>query len=120
MKILFISHDATRTGAPFVLLHFCQWLKQHRKNDNIYFDIIFLGNGPLIKEFEDIADKVYIRDNKNLNLLKKIIKKVSPFLVELLFPVYPFSKNDQKKYSLIFSNSIASVDAALEIKKKLR
>lgn len=52
MKVLFISHDATRTGAPIVLLHFLRWFKQ---NSLIPFEIILKNSGPLQSEFEAIA-----------------------------------------------------------------
>ncbi len=51
-KILFISHNATRTGAPVLLLHFLTWLKA---NTSIPFHILLREGGELVKEFEALA-----------------------------------------------------------------
>ncbi|MFC1560241.1 glycosyltransferase family 4 protein [Candidatus Margulisiibacteriota bacterium] len=51
-KILFISHDATRTGAPMVLLYFLRWLKN---NTDIPFEIILRKGGKLKPEFKKLA-----------------------------------------------------------------
>ena len=52
-RILFISHDAWRTGAPMVLLRLLTWL---RANSDISFEILLKdGNGQLRSDFEDLA-----------------------------------------------------------------
>jgi glycosyltransferase involved in cell wall biosynthesis len=51
-KILFISHEATRTGAPIVLLNFLKWFKT---NTDLPFQILLKQEGVLEPEFEAIA-----------------------------------------------------------------
>jgi glycosyltransferase involved in cell wall biosynthesis len=51
-KILFISHDGNRTGAPFVLLHFLKWFREHA---NIPFMVLLRNGGPLEAEFAKLA-----------------------------------------------------------------
>ncbi len=51
-KILFISHDATRTGAPVIFLNFLKWF---RKNTHIPFQIILKDGGPLEDEFRELG-----------------------------------------------------------------
>lgn len=52
-SILFISHDAWRTGAPIVLLHFLRWLKS---NTSMPFSILLReGVGELRPQFEQLA-----------------------------------------------------------------
>jgi len=52
-SILFISHDAWRTGAPIVLLHFLRWLKS---NTSMPFAILLReGVGELRPQFEQLA-----------------------------------------------------------------
>ncbi|MBN2319618.1 MAG: glycosyltransferase family 4 protein [Acidobacteria bacterium] len=51
-KVLFISHDATRTGAPIIFLHFLKWF---RKNTDIPFQIILKDGGPLEAEFHELG-----------------------------------------------------------------
>ena len=56
-RILFISHEATRTGAPFVLLYLMQWLKQ---NTNYEADVLLLKGGPLAADFKDASGNCYV------------------------------------------------------------
>ena len=51
-KILFISHDATRTGAPVGFLHLLRWV---RVNTSIPFDILLRNGGPLEDEFRRLG-----------------------------------------------------------------
>jgi glycosyltransferase involved in cell wall biosynthesis len=51
-KILFISHEATRTGAPMFLLHLVRWL---RRNTDLAFEVLLAKGGPLEEEFAKVA-----------------------------------------------------------------
>lgn len=55
-KLLFISHNATRTGAPLLLLAFISWL---RKSSQVEIAVLFRESGELVEEFA-ILTKVYI------------------------------------------------------------
>ena len=50
--ILFVSHDATRTGAPIALLHFLRWFKG---NGNRPFSVLLGSGGELVADFEELA-----------------------------------------------------------------
>jgi glycosyltransferase involved in cell wall biosynthesis len=52
-SVLFVSHDATRSGAPTNLLHFLRWFKA---NGNRPFSVLLGGGGDLIVDFEEVAD----------------------------------------------------------------
>ena len=52
MKILFISHDGSRTGAPMVLLHLISWLKN---NSDYQFEVLFLRGGEMVDDFGKYA-----------------------------------------------------------------
>lgn len=52
-EILFVSHDASRTGAPRALLHFLRWFKE---NCDRPFSILLGAGGDLTAEFEALAD----------------------------------------------------------------
>jgi glycosyltransferase involved in cell wall biosynthesis len=52
-KILFISHDASRTGAPIAFLHFLRWFKQ---NTDVPFQVLLRRGGELESEFAELAD----------------------------------------------------------------
>lgn len=78
-KILFISHDATRTGAPIIFLHLLRWF---RKNTSLSFEILLKDGGPLEEEFRSLGSthlidwnstslEPSIKENCLMNLAKK-------------------------------------------------
>jgi glycosyltransferase involved in cell wall biosynthesis len=52
-RVLFISHDATRTGAPLILLRMLRWLRAH---SSLSFDVLLRNGGELRDEFAQVAD----------------------------------------------------------------
>lgn len=56
-RILFISHDASRTGAPIVLLNFLRWFRDHT---HFPFLILLREDGELKPEFEAIAPVIVL------------------------------------------------------------
>lgn len=51
-NIIFISHDASRTGAPIILLNFLRWFK---KNSELSFRILLRRSGDLENEFRKLT-----------------------------------------------------------------
>ena len=51
-KVLFISHDASRTGAPLVLLNFLKWFKV---NTAIPFLVLLKIDGEMEPEFQELG-----------------------------------------------------------------
>lgn len=51
-RILFVSHEGTRTGAPMMLLHFLRWA---RDNSTIEPEIMLLRGGPLAVDFAEVG-----------------------------------------------------------------
>lgn len=117
-KVLFISNNATRTGAPYVLLLFLRWLKKENKKIEIH--ILFLEGGDLLSDFKEITPKCY-------NYSDILIKK--PFLNRVFsFMLHKINKNNTRKnryiknianqqYDIIYANTIASVSFATLLKK---
>ncbi len=50
--VLFVSHDASRTGAPIFLLRLLRWLRDHHE---ILFRILVVSPGEMLPEFESIG-----------------------------------------------------------------
>lgn len=50
--ILFISHEASRSGAPLMLLHLLRWLRAKRPTT---FEVVSLVDGPLLQEFSSFG-----------------------------------------------------------------
>ncbi|MGA7952697.1 MAG: glycosyltransferase family 4 protein [Gloeobacterales cyanobacterium] len=59
-KILFISHDASRTGAPIVFLNFLRWFKE---NTDIPFKILLRNGGPLEGDFTNLAPTMIFNED---------------------------------------------------------
>lgn len=52
-KILFLSHNAGRTGAPIFLLRLLKWF---RATTMLPFEVVHLNSGELVEEFRSIAE----------------------------------------------------------------
>jgi len=79
-KIVFISHDASRTGAPIVFLNFLRWFKA---NSDIPFLIILRRGGSLESEFADLAPTFvfekyisYTLWQRGLHFCQRILKRL--------------------------------------------
>jgi glycosyltransferase involved in cell wall biosynthesis len=53
-RILLITHDASRTGAPMVVLHFARWLRAHRPEVGV--DVLAVKGGALADDLKKVAD----------------------------------------------------------------
>lgn len=62
-KILFISHDASMTGAPIFLLHLITWVKQ---NTDLSFRIILRNGGELVDNFFELGE-TYLLSSTDFN-----------------------------------------------------
>ncbi len=91
-KVLFISHDAWRTGAPIALLHFLKWFKS---NTNIPFEILLKGDGELRPEFEALAPVMIWNQSLPVNAGAAHIDRIRQHL-------------DQANIGLIYSNTITN------------
>jgi len=112
-KILIISHDSSRTGAPILLLNFLKALK--RRNPKIIIDIIIGSDGPLTNEFKSIGRTLVVKPifRQRRTSRFKIISNFNK-LFESFFK-YDYLKIDQKikyfingNYDVILSNTITN------------
>jgi len=110
MKILFVSHDGSRTGAPMVLLHLLKFLK---RNTEIEFEVLLCKDGILVSEFEKIC-KTYIYEIRKSN--------ATNFIFRYLFNVYRYFRKNifryffkKNKYHIVYINSIASCESIYEL-----
>jgi glycosyltransferase involved in cell wall biosynthesis len=105
-KILFISHEATRSGAPRALLNLAGWIK---KNTNLQTEFLLLNDGPLRPEFESLG-KTFILNSitrhhtysgriKN-RLLRVTTEKIYKKATNRLF---------KRGYNLVYGNTILTL-----------
>jgi glycosyltransferase involved in cell wall biosynthesis len=78
MKILFISHNASLSGAPLVLLNLLKWIQQHQPEFTA--DILFLEGGDYLDEFRQCVHQVFLpadlhQEKEKKSFLKRLKKK---------------------------------------------
>jgi len=118
LKILFVSHDASRTGAPIVLLHLLRWLKT---NKNIELTILLKDAGELEAEFRNTAPTYSLINSfvPSHNMLIRGVKKIARKL-----SLQPQSKKyiipkplQNQTYDIIYLNTVVSLNLASLLKQ---
>ncbi|HEX8736662.1 MAG TPA: glycosyltransferase [Pyrinomonadaceae bacterium] len=113
-RILFIGHEASRSGAPMILLHFLRWLKE---NDSQFeADLLLLRGGDLEEEYRKAAN-VYVLPEagkprlfgRGVNFFKKKFK-LAPKQPNLP----PFARN----YDAVLGNTVISLEYLKLFKQK--
>ncbi|MEP6945849.1 MAG: glycosyltransferase family 4 protein [Acidobacteriota bacterium] len=106
-RFLFIGHEATRSGAPFVLLHLLRWIKKHRPECEL--DLLLLAGGELEPEYRKVANVQLLKPPKPRNIVaKKILGIRSRFDDELRLGVsgLPLFQN---KYDVVIGNTAVTL-----------
>jgi glycosyltransferase involved in cell wall biosynthesis len=105
--VLFVSHDASRSGAPLFLLNLLRWLKE---NTDLQFAVLLRNGGPLRSEFEALADVLMFEpDPVPATITRRIGSKLPK--VELFQSRDPVHRSRLSKWlrpkniSLIYSNT---------------
>lgn len=110
MNVLFVSHDASRTGAPLALLQELNYIKECYKS--ISFKLLLLNDGVLRESFEKMCFVYPAWRNRTIltRLLRKFWQKRvdSPYL-------YQFKKG---QFDVVYANTVASFKVAIELKRK--
>ncbi|MFD0762111.1 glycosyltransferase [Lutibacter aestuarii] len=100
-KILFISHDASRTGAPMLLFNLLIWLK-NTKNINYNITVLLGDGGELQQDFSNNFKTFLL--NKKYNFINKRINNIANKVYAKYLKKRIFNKN----WDLIFSNTIVN------------
>ena len=105
-KVLFISHEASRSGAPIVLLHLLKWIK---KNTSLQFEILLLTSGPLRADFEQLGKTFLLSELTGGHTYPARIKR--KLLKTSLDDQYKKAVDDLAKrgYDLIYGNTIVTL-----------
>lgn len=106
MKILFIGHEATRSGAPISLLRLMGYLK--KTIDDPYFEIILLKGGPLISDYKTFGKTKIIKNNVyplswKTRIRNRLRKHLFSFVIKKRYEWY------FNRFDLLFVNSSASL-----------
>ncbi|MBD2766432.1 glycosyltransferase family 4 protein [Hymenobacter sp. BT664] len=114
--IVFISHDASRTGAPIVLLHLLRWLK---KANVCSFSILLIEGGELEEEFKKLA-LTYIWNSPSSkrrwyarfwgkNSVKQQLLNEQSIILALR----------EQKTRIAYGNTVVSADVLVQIKEAI-
>lgn len=102
LRILFISHDSTVTGAPILLLNLLQLLL---KNGSIDFEVLLYRGGALEENFKNRAPVSVLKDTFYASE-KKFVKRLFNYL-RYQIKVWRW-KGKVKNFDIVFSNTIAN------------
>lgn len=116
-KILIITHDTSRSGAPLSLLHIFEWIKS---NTNDYqFDVLCLTrNEGLISRFKALGCNFFDLSRYSSRIEYPIMDKVKSRFIKISF----LSEKDKivktlsKQYDLIYGNTVLSLPFLKEFK----
>ena len=110
-KILVISHDDSRTGAPIGLLHFIKWTKSNTSNQ---VDVLFRDSGNIMtNDFKKVCDHTF--------LFYPLFYYSNNIVIKVLYRFYRLRLLNQLKkrnYTIIYSNTMVNT-RVLEFLKPL-
>lgn len=110
--IVFVGHEASRTGAPFTQLHLMRWIKANTSHKMI---LALLRGGDLLEEFKQLAD-VYIVDSPSFPLSARIWSKLN----RMSGKAHSNTINSiiAAKPDLIFVNTLIAIQFGMALKEK--
>jgi len=117
MKLLLITHDTSRSGAPMVLLHFLSWLKVHRPEMKV--DVLALKGGALEVDFKRLSATYYdykdATQRRSLSFFVQVLRKLNLIRTRDMHKEF-VSMLAQKNYDVVYANTVVSIPIATEIK----
>lgn len=108
--LLFIGHDAHRTGAPIVFLHFLKWVKEHTRTT---FHILLKNGGELEPEFASLGPVSLFHPHTALHPGIGSLLFSHPVFGQMLTRVYlKFQKErlTHKEFGGIYLNTTATAE----------
>lgn len=118
-RILFISHELSRTGAPKVLIRLLKHLKRTLCNTDI--EVIALRGGPLREELKEIMGPIRIANSDFFRFVDKLLSRVfknTRYKPGSFFLEMESKRHFNKNYALIYANTIVSLPLGCRIKAK--
>jgi len=120
-KILFISHEASPTGAPRVLLNILQWIKQ---NTVIPFDILLLDGGELEYEFKELGTVYYWKDpqsEKQQSVTRRVFNRIcnKNYNPKKVYNKKLLDTLQQNNYTIVYGNTLVSLNAIIKLTQML-
>jgi len=116
-RVLFIGHEATRTGAPIVLLSLLRWLKS--KDFPYKIDLLLLQGGELEDEYRNLVDNLYLMPQPQFGRKGLLERLINRFKKEFcLAREYPRMAPFDQKYEKVLANTAISLKVLKPFKEK--
>ena len=100
-KLLFITHDASRTGAPMLLLNLLRWFAAHKKED-YDISVMCVEDGELLEEYKHYATTILFK-KKHQSKSRIVAKVLNKWHIKK-----QLQSLKKESWDLIFSNTIVN------------
>ncbi|MBV8324712.1 glycosyltransferase family 4 protein [Chryseobacterium sp.] len=122
-KILFISHEASLSGAPILVLDLIKRLKQEK--ENYIIDVLLIRGGELYEEFAKVSNHIVVAHYhlQSFSFIKRNVKRIQSL-------IFRKTESQQDKidkitnglfvnnYDLVYGNTLESLVWTLPFYKK--
>ena len=110
-SILFISHEASLTGAPFVLLHLQRWIKA---NTDFKLTTLLRRGGPLLPEFAKLGETIVLESSHagRPRWIRGVARRVGLDRLRLWLS---FRALRNRPLKLVYSNTVTNGDLLTEV-----
>lgn len=114
-KILFISHEASLSGAPILVLDLIKRLKQEK--ENYIVDVLLIRGGELYEEFAKVSNQIVVAHYhlQSFSFLKRNLKRVESIVFKKKAETQQDKINKitnillQNSYDLVYGNTLESL-----------
>jgi glycosyltransferase involved in cell wall biosynthesis len=123
-RILLISHEVSRTGAPMVVLHFARWLR--RSKPGIGVSVLALKDGGLAADFKEVADDYHLLTRPVL-AKRNLVQRVGARILRMVGLMDDAAGTRAKarlmrqlvraEHDVILANSLRSIPVGVELKR---
>ncbi len=120
MKILFITHDTSLSGASRSLLYYIEWFKKNKGSEKIHI-LSLTSSNSIHNAFHNISDNYYDLTKINYKPNYSIFNRFK----RILFKEEILSEKEillqelaNQKFDILYSNTVVCLPIATEIKKK--
>ena len=115
-KMIVLGHDATRSGAPILLLHLLHWLKRH---GGLELEIILKQDGPLLAEFQRIAPTTVLEYTRTERMVHSLCQRLGGKIPEWILPPAKLARHLRGRKADLFYANTSTVGAEVAVATQL-
>ena len=106
-RLLFIGHDASRSGAPFVLLYLLQWIKTNHPECEL--DLLLLSGGELVDEYQKAANVYVLPSFSDSGLISNVLSRIRAKLSRLHRLRMDNIPHFERDYDVVIGNTVVTL-----------